>query len=70
MLADAVTGADVGGVDYKHDADGDHYRPWLFVNGSHEKVGEPLPQLTMAVRAAAAALFHHSTSASKRASDH
>ena len=55
-LAFAAVGRDVGGIDYKHDAGGNHYRPWMFVNGTRQDVGEPLPQLTMAVRAVADAL--------------
>ena len=51
VLTDAVTGADVGGIDYVHDADGNHYRAWMFVDGTRQHVGEPLAQLTMAAKA-------------------
>ncbi|MEZ5854254.1 MAG: hypothetical protein R3D67_05695 [Hyphomicrobiaceae bacterium] len=50
-LADAKTGADVGGIDYEHAADGNHYRPWRLVNGARQSLGKPLPQLAMAARA-------------------
>jgi hypothetical protein len=53
LLADAVTGLDVGGIDYVHDADGDHYRPWLLADGVRSDVGEPLAQLAMAARVVA-----------------
>jgi hypothetical protein len=45
-----------GGIDYVHDADGDHYRPWLLVDGVRRDVGEPLAQLAMAARAVSDAL--------------
>jgi hypothetical protein len=50
ILTDAVTGGDVGGIDYLHDADGNHYRPWVFVDGVEQRLGEPLAQLNMAAR--------------------
>jgi hypothetical protein len=50
-LSDPYDGADVGGVDYIHAADGNHYRPWLFVDGTRHDVGDPVPQLPMAARA-------------------
>jgi hypothetical protein len=55
-LSDATTGVDVGGIQYAHAADGDHYRPWLFVDGARRAIGKPLPQLAMAARAVADAL--------------
>lgn len=51
LLADAVSGADVGGISYVHSGDGRHYRPWLLVDGVAREFGERLPQLAMAARA-------------------
>lgn len=51
LLAGATSGVDVGGIIYVHAADGNHYRPWLFINGVAREFGEPLPQLAMAARA-------------------
>lgn len=55
LLCDGATGVDVGGIEYEHAADGNHYRPWLFVDGARCILGEPLPQLAMAARAVDAA---------------
>jgi hypothetical protein len=55
LLYDAVSGAEVGGIDYSHAPDGNHYQPWLIVDGARCAVGERLPQLTMAARAVDAA---------------
>jgi hypothetical protein len=51
LLCDAATGADIGGIQYVHASDGNHYRPWLLVDGVRSALGEPLPQLAMAARA-------------------
>ncbi len=51
LLADAVSGADVGGIRYEHAGNGNHYRPWVLINGVARDLGEPLPQLAMAARA-------------------
>ena len=53
MLRDASTGADVGGIDYQHAQDGNHYRPWLFIDGVRHDVGDCAPQLAIAARAVA-----------------
>ena len=50
LLYDSATGADVGGIQYEHARDGNHYRPWLLVNGARRFLGEILPQLAMAAR--------------------
>ena len=55
LLSDPVTGANVGGIDYEHSADGNHYRPWLLTDGARRALGQPLPQLAMAARAIEAA---------------
>jgi hypothetical protein len=55
-LTDEAIGADVGGIDYVHDAGGNHYRPWLLVDSARQRVGEPLAQLAMAARAVEDAL--------------
>jgi hypothetical protein len=51
LLFDAATGADIGGIQYLHSSDGNHYRPWLLVDNARTALGEPLPQLAMAARA-------------------
>ena len=51
LLCDAATGTDIGGIQYKHAPDGNHYRPWLLVDGARSSLGNPLPQLAMAARA-------------------
>jgi hypothetical protein len=51
LLCDAATGADIGGIQYEHAPDGNHYRPWLLVDGARSSLGNPLPQLAMAARA-------------------
>ena len=51
LLCDAATGADIGGIEYVHASDGNHYRPWLLIDGARQPIGEPLPQLAMAARA-------------------
>ncbi len=50
-LVDAGTGAAVGSIKYRHAADGNHYRAWMYVNGVQRQAGGPVPQLAMAVRA-------------------
>jgi hypothetical protein len=39
-----------GGVDYRHAADGRHYRPWVLRDGVRVEL-EPIEQLAMAARA-------------------
>lgn len=51
LLSDAATGIDVGGIRYVHAPDGNHYQPWLFVDGARRILDTPLPQLAMAARA-------------------
>ncbi len=51
LLFDAKTGAEIGGIQYEHAADGNHYQPWMLINGSRRMLGQPLPQLAMAARA-------------------
>ncbi len=55
-LSKPATGIDVGGIDYVHAANGNHYRPWLIVDDQRSDVGEALPQLAMAARAIEAAV--------------
>jgi hypothetical protein len=56
LLSDAITGFDIGGVRYEHAPDGQHYRPWLFVEGVRRTLDHRLPQLAMAARAVEDAL--------------
>jgi hypothetical protein len=51
LLYDAATGAEIGGIQYEHAPDGNHYRPWMLIDGTRRVVGKPLPQLAMAARA-------------------
>jgi len=51
LLYDPATGVEIGGIEYEHALDGNHYRPWMLVDGARRAVGEPLPQLAMAARA-------------------
>lgn len=51
LLYDADTASTIGGIEYKHAPDGNHYRAWLLVDGSRCLLDEPLPQLAMAARA-------------------
>lgn len=50
ILADRLTGIDVGGVTYQHSKHGDHYQPWLLVDGARTNFGMPLPQLGQAAQ--------------------
>jgi hypothetical protein len=54
-LVDAVSGVDVGGIRFEHAGDGNHYQPWLLVDGAPRDFGERLPQLAIAARAVDAA---------------
>lgn len=56
LLSDASTGVEVGGVQYEHAPDGQHYRPWLLVDGVRRTLDHPQPQLAMAARAVEGAL--------------
>ncbi len=51
LLCDTATGIDIGGIDYVHAGDGNHYRAWLYADGARRSLGSPLPQLAMAARA-------------------
>lgn len=55
LLFDASTGVEVGGVQYEHAPDGNHYRAWLLVDGARRSLDDTLPQLAMAARAVDAA---------------
>lgn len=51
LLYDVATGTAIGGIQYEHASDGNHYRPWLLVDRARRSLGRPLPQLAMAARA-------------------
>lgn len=51
LLYDAGTGEEIGGIEYVHASDGNHYQPWMLVDGVRHPVGTSLPQLAMAARA-------------------
>lgn len=50
ILTDRSTGNDVGGVTYRHNNHGDHYQPWVLVDGARTVFGKPLSQLGQAAR--------------------
>ena len=50
ILTDRLTDTDVGGVTYQHSNHGDHYQPWLLVDGVRTKIGRPLSQLGQAAQ--------------------
>jgi hypothetical protein len=50
ILSDRLTGTDVGGVTYQHSSHGDHYQPWLLVDGVRTKIGRPGSQLGQAAQ--------------------
>jgi hypothetical protein len=50
ILSDQSTGTDVGGVTYQHSSHGDHYQPWLLVDGVRTKIGRPGSQLGQAAQ--------------------
>ena len=50
ILTDRITGSDIGGVTYQHNSHGDHYQPWLFIDGARTKIGAPLSQLRQAAQ--------------------
>lgn len=39
VLIGSVNGADVGGVNYRHNSHGDHYQPWHLTNGERFEFG-------------------------------
>jgi hypothetical protein len=50
ILTDRLTDIDVGGVTYRHNSHGDHYQPWLLVDGVRNEIGIPLSQLGQAAQ--------------------
>jgi hypothetical protein len=50
ILSDRLTGIDVGGVTYQHSSHGDHYQPWLLIDGVRTKIGRPGSQLGQAAQ--------------------
>lgn len=59
LISDARTGVEIGGIQYEHAPDGNHYRPWLLVDGDRCCLEHSLPQLEMAARAVEEALMRH-----------
>jgi len=56
----------VGGVTYVHSGDGDHYQPWLLVDGARFAVGLPLSQLVQAAQVIERELLKRSDVGAKR----
>lgn len=50
ILTDPLTGIDVGAVTYQHSSHGDHYQPWLLIDGARIKVDGLLSQLGQAAQ--------------------
>jgi hypothetical protein len=50
LLADPLTGQDVGGVHYRHDNEGNHYQPWLLTDGRRADLEQRCPQLGLAAQ--------------------
>lgn len=50
ILTDQSTGSDVGGVTYQHNSHGDHYQPWMIIDGVRTEIGVPFSQLGQAAR--------------------
>ena len=51
LLSDKSTGVEIGGIQYEHAPDGNHYQPWILVDGDRRTLDLALPQLDMAARA-------------------
>ena len=66
ILTDRFTGSDVGGVTYQHDSHGDHYQPWLLVDGARIEVGIPLSQLGQAGQEMEGELLKRAGNSAKR----
>jgi hypothetical protein len=50
ILTDRFDGSDVGGVTYQHDSHGNHYQPWLLVDGARTEISMPVSQLDQAAQ--------------------
>lgn len=66
ILTDRFSGSDVGGVTYQHNSHGDHYQPWLLVDGARIEVGTPLSQLGQAAQEVEGELLKRAGSGAKR----
>jgi hypothetical protein len=64
VLTDCLTGDVVGGITYRHNSNGDHYRPWLLMNGEHCEFGAPVAQLSQAAEAIEGEVMKRATTSS------
>jgi hypothetical protein len=61
ILTDRFDVIDVGGVTYQHDSYGNHYQPWLLVEGVRIDFGTPSSQLDHAAQAIEGELLRRAT---------
>jgi hypothetical protein len=66
ILTDRLTGNDVGGVTYQHNSHGDHYQPWLLIDGARTEIGIPLSQLGQAAREIEGEVLKRTETSAKR----
>jgi hypothetical protein len=66
ILTDRFTGNDVGGVTYQHNGHGDHYQPWLLIDGARSEIGSPLAQLGQAAEEIEGEVLKRAGAGSKR----
>ncbi len=66
ILTDRFDGSDVGGVTYQHDSHGNHYQPWLLVDGARTDISTPLSQLDQAAHEIEVELLKRARASAKR----
>jgi hypothetical protein len=66
ILSDRFDGSDVGGVTYLHDSRGNHYQPWLLVNGVRTEISVPVSQLGQAAQEIEDELLMRARASAKR----
>jgi hypothetical protein len=66
ILTDRFTGNDVGGVTYQHNSHGDHYQPWLLIDGARTEIGIPLSQLGQAAQEIEGEVLKRAKTSAKR----
>jgi hypothetical protein len=66
ILTDRFDGIDVGGVNYQHDGHGNHYKPWLLVDGVRTDISVPVSQLNQAAQEIDGELLKRARASGKR----
>jgi hypothetical protein len=66
ILTDRFDGSDVGGVTYQHDGHGNHYQPWLSVDGVRTEISRPVSQLDHAAQEIECELHKRARACAKR----